>query len=702
MEQLNEEKRNQTSPSAPAGDADPSPQAQQRADHPTSKSARRRRRRRKRRAQNVSSAQPSPQAAAQPEPAGESPAKTGGPAPQPEMTEKHPAPEEPAAPESHAPGDLPGEPAAPEEAPAEQPPAPPAEVPAPEEPLVENGRPEPAEADTAPPPDKTDQEPEGAVCATPAASPVLPAAPETPPAWPVDVPDQEEPAAPDEEERVAKMSRTVQMSIEQILSRAAEESAAGGNAAPSPEGADAEEPEPEDAEPEDAEPEDAEPANLPARLKGWALGAATGMARWLALVAVLIALIAGLGLGWLYSRATPDMIPTLQVSFGGQTLETAAYEWRIPVVGNQIKRTYADTITSDPVPLDQPVETAAPGLVISPQGYTATVSIWDEAGVQVFQGSAVSFSSFRFDTNGTYTAEITVGTEEGGRQDATVTGSQTYRFQFEVALRPSFRLNVRTVRQGGVVAVRVSDTQTDAVPTMTSTLGGSAFYQDGDIWTAYLPVSCDQQPGGYTVTVTADGYTETLELQVTNGNFGSLDLSSRSSRSWPFLGPEDTPAEVETLLDVADSELYWTQSGFVQPSMRSMGVELGYGQREYVGRSSHERVADIDNGTARVAENTVVATQRGEQLICPADGRVLLAENLGGTAGNTVVIEHGAGIKSIFYCLGALDVKKGDTVRQGDPMATAGSHTILEVRVGKVAVEPLSVLRNECDALKVR
>src|SRR5699024_229815 len=100
-------------------------------------------------------------------------------------------------------------------------------------------------------------------------------------------------------------------------------------------------------------------------------------------------------------------------------------------------------------------------------------------------------------------------------------------------------------------------------------------------------------------------------------------------------------------------------------------------------------------------DNVVVTTRWGDTLVSPADGRVLLAGDLGDTAGNTVVIEHGAGVKTIFYGLGSVGVKAGDKVKQGDDIGTTVSSTIVEVRIGDVAVEALSVLRGECGALQV-
>ena len=72
---------------------------------------------------------------------------------------------------------------------------------------------------------------------------------------------------------------------------------------------------------------------------------------------------------------------------------------------------------------------------------------------------------------------------------------------------------------------------------------------------------------------------------------------------------------------------------------------------------------------------------------------MLLAEDLGGTAGNTLVIEHGGGVKSIFYNLRALQVDAGDTVGIGEQIATTNAVTIGEVRIGEVPVDPLPIWR---------
>ena len=151
------------------------------------------------------------------------------------------------------------------------------------------------------------------------------------------------------------------------------------------------------------------------------------------------------------------------------------------------------------------------------------------------------------------------------------------------------------------------------------------------------------------------------------------------------------------MLNKGSETAAWGEDGFMTPLHRQGGTGTGL---------RHHRICGPDpqrtrrrTGTGRVSTNVVASTTRGGDLVAPAAGTVLLAQDLGDTAGYTVVIDHGAGVKSIFYCLRSISVKVGDTVKAGDVIAETDRTTIGEVRVGTVPVEPLAIWRGECDAL---
>ena len=635
MEDMEEKKIEPTTPETPGeGAAPPAPK--------------KRRRRRKKPARPAESAA----AVRQEQPADQSEAAeptTEPPAPAPEA--EPPAREEPPAPEA--------EKSALEQPPAQEaepePPTPEAEKHAPEEPPAQ-------EAEKPAPDEPSAQEPEGK-----APAPDEPAEQKTPepdkPAEPPEAPAETE----EQRRRTAEMTRPVQLSIAKLMA----------------------------ALPAEPAPETDEEAAAPT-MGQRVLSGVWGLCKWLLLVLAFVAVVAGVGIGWLYSGATEDMLPEVTASFAGQTLETAAYDWRVPVVGDWFKRSYAKQLTREPQQLDE-VQTASVSLSIQADQCESRLVVEDAEGETVFDGAGEEFVTFEFTENGDYTAELTVyRTETGLSHEAGVNGSQTYRFAFTVNLRPSFRLNTTAVQQGGVAVVRVSGVS--ETPVLTTELTATPFYEGQSGWIAYLPIEVNRPTGKYTIQLQAGAFTQEYTLTVRQTSASARDYSWRSELTTPYLSAEETPAEVQALLTVADPEMAWAEGGFVQPFPSTIEVTLPFGTTEYVGRTVSQRQAGT--GTGRTATNAVISSERGGALIAPANGRVLLAEDLGGTAGNTLVIEHGGGVKSIFYNLRALQVDAGDTVGIGEQIATTNAVTIGEVRIGEVPVDPLPIWRGLCDAMR--
>jgi biotin carboxyl carrier protein len=68
-----------------------------------------------------------------------------------------------------------------------------------------------------------------------------------------------------------------------------------------------------------------------------------------------------------------------------------------------------------------------------------------------------------------------------------------------------------------------------------------------------------------------------------------------------------------------------------------------------------------------------VAGATGTPVAAPADGVVVLAAASPFTLeGNLLMIDHGMGLNSVFLHLSRIDVRKGDVVRQGQPVGAIG------------------------------
>lgn len=89
-----------------------------------------------------------------------------------------------------------------------------------------------------------------------------------------------------------------------------------------------------------------------------------------------------------------------------------------------------------------------------------------------------------------------------------------------------------------------------------------------------------------------------------------------------------------------------------------------------------------------------------ESVHSPADGIVsLVAKNMY-LMGNTLMIDHGLGVQSVFIHLDSIEVKKGDAIKQGSKIGhvgrtgrATGPHLHWGVSVGSVPVDPARLLK---------
>ena len=416
------------------------------------------------------------------------------------------------------------------------------------------------------------------------------------------------------------------------------------------------------------------------RLLLWLIGVALG-------VVVLLAAVLGVS----YSFTSEGAKPASEVQFAGQELEPNGWCWQVPLLGGQVDKVFASPRTLTVQKLGVLYD-AHPAFAL-PEWYSyGPLTITDSAGNVVFEGTAATYDDFLFPANGDYKAELTVwrlpenmlATQfEGGstgqlrknlglERPAKPTGWYRYSFRFTLQASAEVELSAERVEQGGTVGVRISGMTGDAVPAIETDLGSVQCVRAAEGWRAYIPAAYNASSGGHEVHITVNGETITRTLTVLPKDFGTVEVEAEEP------APESANAQLRSaiwpLYEAAVTAKQW-QGGFVPPAEDSMTL-VDYGQIK------------VTNGQQGSRSNsTKLYTIPGAPCRAAANGTVVFAGNLELT-GNTVVIDHGCGLRSYLYGLQELSVSKGQTVEKGQAVGALGEELTMDFKLGSKSVNP--------------
>jgi murein DD-endopeptidase MepM/ murein hydrolase activator NlpD len=142
--------------------------------------------------------------------------------------------------------------------------------------------------------------------------------------------------------------------------------------------------------------------------------------------------------------------------------------------------------------------------------------------------------------------------------------------------------------------------------------------------------------------------------------------------------------ETEGIYAITTGEMLW-DTPFTVPIPGGAGTNFG-----------HRRVF---NGEPRAPHaGADLRAKTGTPVHAANRGRVMLAKNLFFT-GNTVILDHGLGIYSLYAHLSRIDVKPGDVVKNGQLVGLAGAtgrvtgpHLHWGMRVQGARVDPFSLV----------
>lgn len=398
-------------------------------------------------------------------------------------------------------------------------------------------------------------------------------------------------------------------------------------------------------------------------------------------IILIVPLVLGGSILYSYYR-TNDTIQESPILIIQETsLQPTGYEWHKPVWAGLLYRDFFRSITSaDATPLT--LSSATPNIIF-PDGYDAFISITKD-GVDVFNGSASDWPSASLLENGIYTLAVSATKEKEGNH---AYGTFFFNTQLQLDVEPSLKTSHTTVLQGDVFAIELLNLQDDIEPMAQTEIGLVTFTPQGQgRATAYVPIAYHCEPGDYTVTIQAGSYDWEVPFTVQATEFTRQDMTIDTTDE--IIGEANSPAayqqyrdKIYPLFDTADPQQYWSGL-FIRPTTGYISTE--YGLRRYTnGETVPSRHSGLD-----------IAAGEGTPIVAPNNGRVIFAEHLLNT-GNTLVIEHGGGLKSYFFHMHDLQVAVGDLVQTGQPVGTVGTtgystgpHLHYEVRIGNQTISP--------------
>lgn len=422
------------------------------------------------------------------------------------------------------------------------------------------------------------------------------------------------------------------------------------------------------------------------------------MLRWLVLVCITLAILLGISFATLYQSVSEDDLPQYQVSWADQQLQASGYDWSISTTGKWIKHRFHKAESDEPQQLEL-VEESHPQLML-PEYTDATLTICDENGEMLFEGNQVEYDAFAFSQNGIYQVTLKVEPSQHSGEILQAQGAYTYAFQFELKAKPTLTLSDERVPQGSAIGVKVTGALGEIAPTLTTDLADAIFTQYKGDWVAFLPVKYNQLAGEYEISATVNGQTVTQTVKVYGRHTKELETyTANGTANVPYVG--SLSKSVNYLWEINDPDVYWEES-FIQPVQGK--VLRDYAVLEYIDRLdasdpnlqlalTPEMIAEYNASIRpRRSVNVTLSTRSGSALVAPASGRIVYAGQLSG-AGKTIVIEHGCGLKSLFYTLARVDVSEGDFVVQGQQIGTVQSRVICEMRLYDTPINPWEAWR---------
>jgi murein DD-endopeptidase MepM/ murein hydrolase activator NlpD len=245
------------------------------------------------------------------------------------------------------------------------------------------------------------------------------------------------------------------------------------------------------------------------------------------------------------------------------------------------------------------------------------------------------------------------------------------------------------INQGDAFIIKVTDVPASSPPPVADFSEKQLYFSrcGNACFIALGAIEMKTKPGTYTINIFVGKQKKTLSFTVNPTDFPTLNLTLPDEKV--FLSPENLKRakkedkKLQSLFQMA-SEKLWDRR-FILPLANDFSTVFGTKRIMNKKRISIHRGLDIRG-------------KMGETVRASNHGRVVLAEELF-FGGNTVIIDHGQGIYTIYMHLSEFKVQPETIISKGDTIGLVGAsgratgpHLHFGVKVLNVNTNPVSII----------
>lgn len=321
-----------------------------------------------------------------------------------------------------------------------------------------------------------------------------------------------------------------------------------------------------------------------------------------------------------------------------------------------------------------------------PAGCDAVLTVQDADGTTVQDGPVQGSYQRTFTSAGADTCQLVLHYATSDAENTC-----TYNWTILPQIQLSVTLLEDTPQQGEIVPVLVQGNLLEEPMSLETELGLCDFIPMGvpGSYAAFVPVAYNRAPGSWDITVTLGEQQYPLTINVQPREFTvqymTIDQEIADATWNSATASAEYRATIYPLYEVTDREKYW-QGQFIEP-VSGYRVTTEYGLTRYTNGVLSERHSGVD-----------LACPLGTPVYAPQGGEVLFAGYLQ-LSGNTVVLAHGGGMKSMFFHMDSLHVETGQILAQGDKIGEVGTtgystgpHLHYEIKIGSQSIDPFALL----------